>query len=62
MEEGLVLGREVLVVVDAGHGLLGSQRMGQGAGRDVAALIASDSHKEVGAAHASVLQGLDAGG
>ena len=59
LEKLLALGLQVLVVVDACHGLLGSERMGQYARSDVGALLGSNSHKEVGITDTRILQAID---
>ena len=56
LEEFLVLGQQVFVVVDAGHGLLRAQVGGQQAGRHVAAFVGGDGDEEVGVFHAHFLQ------
>ena len=61
MEIFLILGQQVLVVVDACHGLLCSEGMGKHACCDVATLIAGDTHEEISIGHAGILQRLDAG-
>ena len=62
LEELLVLGLQVFVVVDAGHGLLGTEGVGDGAGRNIGGLLGGDAHEEVGLVGTGVLEYADAGG
>ncbi len=61
-EDLLVVGLEILVVVDTGDGLLGAELLGEHGGDDVDVLLVVDGDEEVAATHRSPAQGSEGGG
>ena len=61
-EDLLVVGFEILVVVDTGDGLLGAELLGKHGGDNVDVLLVVDGDEEVAAAHRSPAQGSEGGG
>ena len=55
------VGRQIFVVVDTGHSLLGAKGMGDDTGIHIDALLWGDAHEKVCMLHTSLLQCLDAG-
>ena len=60
VEERLHLRIQILAVVDLGHGAMGTECLGQHAGIHVQVLVGRDGYEQVGRAHTSLLQRLDA--
>ena len=54
--------RQIFVVVDTGHSLLGSKGMGEDTGIHVDTFLWGDTHKEVCMLHTCFLQCLKTGG